>query len=98
MPKIEKLNNCSINVYGIEKGGIVPIFVSRSAAEEQIDIMWYEEHYSLIKDNKLMATYNKHKERKWVCRKCLHPFSREDLLINHNKDEKNSKQENMGPG
>ena len=41
-------------------------------------------HYTWIKDlNRLLYDQSKHRERKHFCERCLHGYSREDLLESH---------------
>ena len=41
-------------------------------------------HYTWIKDlNRLLHDQSKHKERKYFCERCLHGYTREDLLEAH---------------
>ena len=55
-----------------------------------MDLLYIEEgkksHYVLIQDfDRLMNTFNKHK-KKHFCKRCLHCFSRKDLLEKHSPD------------
>ena len=46
-------------------------------------------HYCIIKDlHKLVYNHSKHKERKYLCRFCLHVYSSEEGLNNHLNDPK----------
>ena len=88
--KFEDLNSImSVNLFGYDDDKVYPLYISRHQDRpHQIDLLLLAEngnrHYCWIKDlNKLMASYNNNHNRKWFCKRCLHPFSREDLLIKH---------------
>ena len=90
--KFEDLNpTISVNLFGYDSDDskVYPLYISNCQGRpHQIDLLLLSEngnkHYCWIKDlNKLMADYNKNGNRKWFCKRCLHAFSREDLLIKH---------------
>jgi hypothetical protein len=75
----------AINVFGYDKGIYAP---PKSAASENIprtNLLLIEkggvQHYMWIKAlNRLLYNQSKHKEWKYFCERCLHCFTREDLL------------------
>ena len=88
--KIEKQNQININVFGYSSF-IYPIHTSKEKYKDHIEVLYIEEgeksHYVYIKNfNRLMNTFTNHKETKHFCMRCLHCFSREDLLEKHSPD------------
>ena len=80
---VEKQNEMAINVVGYENKAIVAYQLTNEEPKS---------HYVWIKDlNRLLYDQTKHKERKHFCKKCLHGYSREDLLQRH-------RPESMGMG
>ena len=85
--KVESQNDLAINVFGWDKG----VIVHRLSKEEEgpwINLLMVEKagkyHYTWIKDiNRLLYAESKHKGRKHFCMRCLHGYSREDLLEAH---------------
>ena len=66
--KIEKQNQININVFGYSSF-INPIHTSKEKYKDHIEVLYIEEgeksHYVLIQDfNRLMYSFNKHKEKK----------------------------------
>ena len=90
--KVERQNNLAINVFGW-KGYVIVHQLSKQPSEiSRINLMLIEEeekdgvrtHYTWIKDlNRLLYDQTKHKERKFFCERCLHGYTREDLLEKH---------------
>ena len=92
IPKVEKQNNLSINVFALEdqtnKQSLHSVYISKVESENVIDLLYIESnvntHYCLIKDfNSFMCDKNKHKS--FTCRNCLQGFQREETLIKHKK-------------
>ena len=90
IPKVERQNNLSINVFALEdqtkKQTLYPIYISRIESKNIIDLLYIEDnentHYCLIKDlNSFMCDKNRHKS--FICRNCLQGFQREDTLEKH---------------
>ena len=84
--KVERQNNLAINVFGWDKGVIVHHLSKQP--EERINLLLIEKadkfHYTWIKDlNRLLYDQSKHRERKHFCARCLHGYTREDLLEAH---------------
>ena len=89
--KFEKQNDISINVYGYEKG-FFPLYISQlDQVTVKVDLLYIQEdensHYCLIKDLNRVLGFTKRGKRKHYfchfCRRCLHGFTREDLLADH---------------
>ena len=88
--KIEKQNQINVNVFGYI-GFFYPIHTSKEKYDTNLNLLYIEEeekgHYVYIQNfNRLMYSFNKHKEKKYFCMRCLHGFSREDLLEKHSPD------------
>ena len=86
--KVERQNNLAINVFGLDKGVIVHHLSKQPEEEARINLLLIEKagkfHYTWIKDlNRLLYDQSKHRERKQFCERCLHGYSREDLLEAH---------------
>ena len=85
---LELQNNLAINVFGWDNGVIVHHLSKRPEEEARINLLLIEKagkfHYTWIKDlNRLLYDQIKHRERKNFCERCLHGYSREDLLEAH---------------
>ena len=88
IPKIEKMNNISINVFGYENKSTFPIFISDSQNENPLNLLLIsnnnKRHYIYIKDfNRFMYKKTKHHCKKHFCISCLQCFSTEAILNNH---------------
>jgi len=92
IPKIEKMNNISVNVYGYNKQiGPYPLYVNKHNCQTAHNLLLINEgnnyHYAYIKSfSRLIANFNKHKEKKHVCMKCIHVYSTAELLKKHIED------------
>ena len=88
IPKIEKLNNISINVFGYETNSTFPIFISEIQADNTLNLLLISKeekrHYVYIKDfNRFMYNKTKHNCKKHFCIHCLQCFNTEEILKNH---------------
>ena len=88
IPKVEKLNNLAINVFGWDKGVTVNRLSTRPDGMPRINLLLIEKagkhHFTLIKDlNRLLYDQSKYRGRKHFCERCLHGYTREDLLEAH---------------
>ena len=86
--KVERQNNLTINVFGWDKGVIVHHLSKQPEEETRINLLLFEKagkfHYTWIKDlSRLLYDQSKHRERKHFCERCLHGYSRKDLLEDH---------------
>ena len=92
IPKVERLNNLSINVFSLEdqrnKYSLYPVYISDSESENVVDLLYLEKdgnsHYCLIKDlDSFRTDKNSHKQH--TCRNCLRGFRTPEALENHKK-------------
>lgn len=99
IPKFEKKSakgypSMAINVYDYnEHYEIRPLLISnRYDAEKEIDLLYIEtetqSHYAYIKNlNRLVGSQlSKHKQAKYICRRCLMYFGQESRLREHLRD------------
>ena len=89
--KVEKQNNLAINLFGWERNRVIIYHISKRGGV-RINLLLIENddendgkyHYTWIKNlNRLLYDQSKHRERKHFCERCLHGYSREDLLEAH---------------
>ena len=86
IPRVEKQNNLAINVFGWEKGVIVHRLSNQTEYIQRINLPLLQGnngkfHYTWIKNlNRLLYGQSKYQHRKHFCERCLHVYSREDLL------------------
>ncbi|MEW8333944.1 MAG: hypothetical protein AB2692_23650 [Candidatus Thiodiazotropha sp.] len=83
---MEKQNNLAINVFGWDKG--VTCLSKQPQEIPRINMLLIKEagkfHYTWFKNlNRLLYDQNKHRERKYFCKRCLHGYVREDTLESH---------------
>ena len=76
VPKFEKQNAISVNVFGYEDG-YYPLYISRDQKERHINLLLLEDkgktHYCLIKNlNGMLYFQSKHEQKKFFCTYCLH--------------------------
>ena len=90
--KVEKQNDLAINVFGWDGACVIIHRLSeRACPAERINLLLIEKagkfHYTWIKNlNRLLYDQSKHRERKHFCERCLHGYTREDLLEAHKPD------------
>ena len=92
IPKVEKQNNLSINVFSLEdqtdKSSLYPVYISNAESENIVDLLYLEHlgnsHYCLIKDLDSFRT-DKNCHRQHTCRNCLRGFRTPEALENHKK-------------
>ena len=65
VPKFEKQNNISVNVFGYEES-YYPLYISKTQKDKHVNILLIERdgktHYCLIKDlNRMLYSQTKHK-------------------------------------
>jgi hypothetical protein len=91
VPKFEKLNNRSINVFTCTKKGVVqPLYLSNKDYQNAVDLLLYNQHYALIKNfNRLNSNKTNHKEVKYICKRCMTHFQSQNKLDDHVKDCEN---------
>jgi len=89
IPKIEKNNNLSINIFGYDAvDKIYPLYRSKTFAEQPVNLLLIKDenksHYCLIKNfSRLMAHRTNYQHEQHFCFNCLHAFVRQDLLDAH---------------
>ena len=87
--RLERQNeNLAINVFGWEKGQVVVHRISEKGETPRINLMLTKQrentHYSLVKRlSALLYDQNRHNESKHFCERCLHGYSRRELLERH---------------
>ena len=91
IPKVEKLNNLAINVFGWDKGVTVYRLSTQPDGKPRINLLLIQKagkfYYTWSKNlNRLLYDQSKHKERKHFYERCLHGYTREDLLEAHRPD------------
>ena len=63
---------------------IMHMLSGKEGSVARINLMLINEHYSYVKrSNSLLYDYNRHNESKHFCERCLHGYSRKDLLERH---------------
>ena len=93
MPKVERLNNLAINVFGYSKqAGIHPLYLTKDLTPDPINLLMITEvkdgkvfsHYCWIKNfDKLCHDQTKHEHRLHYCLRCISPHSSERTLQDH---------------
>lgn len=88
--KFEKQNKLSINVFGFEEGQVFPLYLTKSInTRKEINLLYISDennaHYCWIKDLSrfLGHTHKKSHTKLHYCHRCLHGFTRNDLLDAH---------------
>ena len=86
--KVERQNDLAINVFGWDKGIIVHHVSKQPEDMPRINLLLIQKadkfHYTWVKDlNRLLHDQNKNGRKKHFCERCLHGYSREDLLEAH---------------
>ena len=85
IPKVEWQNDLAINVFGWDKGVSVHHISKQPENIPRRNLLLIEKagkfHYTWIKNlSRLLYNQSKHSEKKHFCERCLHGYSREDLL------------------
>ena len=93
MPKVERLNNLAINVFGYSKqAGIHPLYLSKDHTRDPINLLMITEvkdgktisHYCCFRDfNRLCFNQNKHHGKTLFCTRCISPHCSERTLSDH---------------
>ncbi|XP_078335318.1 uncharacterized protein LOC144626186 [Crassostrea virginica] len=88
VPKFEKRNCISINVFGYEKGGIYPLHLTKERGVRHVDLLLIQrgegQHYCCIRNfNRLMGDQNEDNNQYFYCHYCLHGFTKRCLLEKH---------------
>ncbi|KAK3103044.1 hypothetical protein FSP39_016008 [Pinctada imbricata] len=88
IPKFEKRNDISVNVFGYEKGDIYPLHLTKERGLRHVNLLLIsngkKQHYCWIKNfNRLLSDQNNHKSQYHYCHYCLHGFTKKALLKKH---------------
>ncbi|XP_018371747.1 PREDICTED: uncharacterized protein LOC108766747 [Trachymyrmex cornetzi] len=95
IPKFERLNAVSINVYGIENGQILPLRLTSGTKEKHVNMLYLQDprndsvaHFVWIKNlSRLVSSQLTRKEhKKFFCDRCLHYFGSSPQLEIHSED------------
>ena len=86
--KVERQNDLAINVFGWDKGVIVHHVSKQPEDMPRINLLLIQKadkfHYTWVKNfNRLLHDQNKNGRKKYFCERCLHGYSRENLLEAH---------------
>ena len=87
--RVEKKNNLALNVFGWDCRQVVVYRLSKQPGNiRRIHLLLVRKgeqyHYTWIKDfNRLLHDQSKYEGRKHFCERCLHCYTREDLLEEH---------------
>ncbi|GBM22584.1 hypothetical protein AVEN_184006-1 [Araneus ventricosus] len=89
----EKMNNISIKLFGVDRE-VFPLKITAGGKERHVNLLLISDavkrHYTLIKNmSHLMHDLTKHHDERFYCNYCLHPFSIEEGLMNHQFDCQN---------
>ncbi|KAK3784623.1 hypothetical protein RRG08_003431 [Elysia crispata] len=89
--KVEHQNDLAINVFGWDKGVIVHHVSKQPEDMHRTNLLLIQKagkfHYTWIKNlNRLLHDQNKNRRKKHFCERCLHGYSREDLLEAHRSE------------
>ena len=89
--KVERQNDLAINVFGWDKGVIVHHISKQPEDIPRINLLLIEKagkfHYTWVKDlNRLLHDQSKNGRKKHFSERCLHGYSREDLLEAHSPE------------
>jgi hypothetical protein len=88
IPKFEKQNDMSINIFGYEKNSIFPVQITKYRFERHVNLPMISDnrknHYCWITDLKrLLDDQHSNTRRYHYCPYCLHGFIKERLLEEH---------------
>ena len=88
IPKIENLNKLRINVFGLDKEEVYPLYISSKENEDVVNLLVLENeethHYTLIRNfSRLMSDLTNHNGECFYCYRCLHRFKEETTLNEH---------------
>ena len=93
MPKVERLNNLAINVFGCsQQAGIHPLYLTKDLTRDPINLLLITKvedgktnsHYCWIKDfNRLCHDQTLYEHRKFFCLRCISPHCSERTLQDH---------------
>ena len=83
IPTFERLNNLNINVFELSASdkSLSPKYVNKNYYDEQIDLLFYENHYCLITNLHNFCKNNEHYNL--LCRRCLNTYGDQSKLEEH---------------
>ena len=87
IPKFEKQNKISVNVFGYEAGAY-PIYISKHRSPRHVDLLLISQganqHYCLITNlNRFLCHQTKNGDQRFYCCHCLHGFKTAHSLAEH---------------
>ena len=82
----EKLKNLSINIFELNfyqdqnkwRHKLIPIEVSRNESDRVIDLIFYKNHYALIK---ILNVSSGDRHKNFICRRCLNSYTSEKMIM-----------------
>ncbi|XP_052209209.1 uncharacterized protein LOC127812725 [Diospyros lotus] len=84
IPRFEKVNNVSVNVYTIDRKNIVPLKVCKVVSHQHVNLLLHDNHYFAIKNfNRLIGSASS-----WAshfCYNCLQGFESKARVARHHK-------------
>ena len=88
IPKFERQNHISVNVFGYKKGEVIPIHITPERVDTHVNLLMIDDgktqHYCWVKDlNRLLFDQHRKNNRRYFCLYCLHGFTKEALLEDH---------------
>ncbi|KYN17767.1 hypothetical protein ALC57_09937, partial [Trachymyrmex cornetzi] len=95
IPKFERLNTVSINVYGIENKQVLPLRLTSDKKEKHVNVLYLQDprndgvgHFAWIKNlSRLVSSQlSRKKNKKLFCDRCLHYFGSSQKLQTHEVD------------
>ncbi|XP_018402799.1 PREDICTED: uncharacterized protein LOC108779790 [Cyphomyrmex costatus] len=91
--KFERLNDVSINVYGIENNEILPLRLTDEKKERHVNMLYLQDgdndgHFTWIKNlsRLVRSQVTKNKNKIFFCDRCLHYYSSNEKLESHAVD------------
>lgn len=87
IPKFERENEISINVFGYEKE-IFPLYITKERWNQHVNLLLINQggqrHFCLIRNlNRLLGDRTKYKGQMFYCNYCLHGFITQSGLVKH---------------
>ena len=88
VPKFEKKNEISVNVFGYEDDIVFPLHITSFRYEKHVNLLLLsngeKRHFCLIRNmSRLLGDRTKHNGETFFCNYCLHGFTKQKLLDSH---------------
>ena len=88
VPKFERQNGISIDVFGYERNEVIPIHITKERFDKHVNLLIISDqkksHYCWIKDlNRFLFDHKSYGHRHFFCQYCLHGFTKERMLNDH---------------